>query len=319
PVRIGVNWGSLDADLLTRLMDENSARAEPLTAQQVTRNAVALSALGSARRAEELGLAHDRIILSAKVSGVQDLIAIYRDLAGRCDYPLHLGLTEAGMGSKGIVASTAGMAVLLQEGIGDTIRVSLTPDPGGERAQVTHERARRTQLQALRGRHRAADAHPGTAAARATLRRLGPGRRRTRPTARVRLPGLLPHHELREPAGAHRQHRGPPPGPRGRLQLLPRQLHHARHRRAVGERLRVRREGGSHTVELEPSRDELDERAHLRRDEARARIHRVDALLYARPAGQHVAQLTTAHVGACDRCRQQADARSLLAGGEQHE
>ena len=135
PVRIGVNWGSLDADLLTRLMDENSARPEPLTAQEVTRNAVALSALGSARRAEELGLAHERIILSAKVSGVQDLIAIYRDLAGRCDYPLHLGLTEAGMGSKGIVASTAGMAVLLQEGIGDTIRVSLTPDPGGDRTQ----------------------------------------------------------------------------------------------------------------------------------------------------------------------------------------
>ncbi len=135
PVRIGVNWGSLDADLLTRLMDENSARPEPLTAQEVTRNAVALSALGSARRAEELGLAHERIILSAKVSGVQDLIAIYRDLAGRCDYPLHLGLTEAGMGSKGIVASTAGMAVLLQEGIGDTIRVSLTPAPGGDRSQ----------------------------------------------------------------------------------------------------------------------------------------------------------------------------------------
>ena len=135
PVRIGVNWGSLDTDLLTRLMDENSARPKPLTAQEVTRNAVALSALGSARRAEELGLAHDRIILSAKVSGVQDLIAIYRELAGRCDYPLHLGLTEAGMGSKGIVASTAGMAVLLQEGIGDTIRVSLTPDPGGDRTQ----------------------------------------------------------------------------------------------------------------------------------------------------------------------------------------
>ena len=135
PVRIGVNWGSLDTDLLTRLMDENSARPKPLTAQEVTRNAVALSALGSARRAEELGLAHDRIILSAKVSGVQDLIAIYRELAGRCDYPLHLGLTEAGMGSKGIVASTAGMAVLLQEGIGDTIRASLTPDPGGDRTQ----------------------------------------------------------------------------------------------------------------------------------------------------------------------------------------
>jgi (E)-4-hydroxy-3-methylbut-2-enyl-diphosphate synthase len=135
PVRIGVNWGSLDADLLTRLMDENSALAEPLSAQQVMRRAVALSALGSAQRAEELGLAHARIILSAKVSGVQDLIAIYRDLATRCDYPLHLGLTEAGMGSKGIVASTAGMAVLLQEGIGDTIRASLTPDPDGDRTQ----------------------------------------------------------------------------------------------------------------------------------------------------------------------------------------
>ncbi len=135
PVRIGVNWGSLDQDLLTRLMDENSARAEPLSAQQIMRNAVVLSALESGRRAEELGLAHDRIILSAKVSGVQDLIAIYRDLGGRCDYPLHLGLTEAGMGSKGIVASTAGMSVLLQEGIGDTIRVSLTPEPGGDRTQ----------------------------------------------------------------------------------------------------------------------------------------------------------------------------------------
>jgi (E)-4-hydroxy-3-methylbut-2-enyl-diphosphate synthase len=135
PVRIGVNWGSLDQDLLTRLMDENSSRAEPLSAQQIMRNAVVLSALESGRRAEELGMAHDRIILSAKVSGVQDLIAIYRDLGGRCDYPLHLGLTEAGMGSKGIVASTAGMAVLLQEGIGDTIRVSLTPEPGGDRTQ----------------------------------------------------------------------------------------------------------------------------------------------------------------------------------------
>jgi len=133
PVRIGVNWGSLDSDLLTRLMDENSASAAPRSAQEVTRAAVVESALLSARRAEELGLAHDRIILSAKVSGVQDLIAIYLDLASRCDYPLHLGLTEAGMGSKGIVASTAGMAVLLQVGIGDTIRVSLTPEPGGDR------------------------------------------------------------------------------------------------------------------------------------------------------------------------------------------
>jgi (E)-4-hydroxy-3-methylbut-2-enyl-diphosphate synthase len=116
-------------------MDENSASATPVSAQQVTRQAVVESALRSARRAEELGLPHARIILSAKVSGVQDLIAIYRDLAARCDYPLHLGLTEAGMGSKGIVASTAGMAVLLQEGIGDTIRVSLTPEPGGDRSQ----------------------------------------------------------------------------------------------------------------------------------------------------------------------------------------
>jgi (E)-4-hydroxy-3-methylbut-2-enyl-diphosphate synthase len=135
PVRIGVNWGSLDQDLLTRLMDENSSAEKPLTAQQIMRNAVVLSALESAKRAEAFGLPHDRIILSAKVSGVQDLIAIYSDLGSRCAYPLHLGLTEAGMGSKGIVASTAGMAVLLQQGIGDTIRVSLTPEPGGDRAQ----------------------------------------------------------------------------------------------------------------------------------------------------------------------------------------
>jgi len=133
PVRIGVNWGSLDQDLLARLMDENNARAEPLSAQEVMRNAVVTSAIESAQRAEATGMRHDRIILSAKVSGVQDLIAIYGALASRCDYPLHLGLTEAGMGSKGIVASTAGMAVLLQQGIGDTIRVSLTPEPNGDR------------------------------------------------------------------------------------------------------------------------------------------------------------------------------------------
>ena len=135
PVRIGVNWGSLDQELLARIMDENATRAEPLSAQQIMRNAVVLSALESAARAEDLGMPHERIILSAKVSGVQDLIAIYGELAARCDYPLHLGLTEAGMGSKGIVASTAGMAVLLQRGIGDTIRVSLTPEPGGDRTQ----------------------------------------------------------------------------------------------------------------------------------------------------------------------------------------
>jgi (E)-4-hydroxy-3-methylbut-2-enyl-diphosphate synthase len=133
PVRIGVNWGSLDQDLLARMMDENNARAEPLSAQEVMRSAVVSSAIESAQRAEGVGMAHDRIILSAKVSGVQDLIAIYSALAARCDYPLHLGLTEAGMGSKGIVASTAGMAVLLQQGIGDTIRVSLTPEPNGDR------------------------------------------------------------------------------------------------------------------------------------------------------------------------------------------
>jgi len=133
PVRIGVNWGSLDQDLLARLMDENNARPEPLSAQEVMRNAVVTSAIESAQRAEGAGMRHDRIILSAKVSGVQDLIAIYTALALRCDYPLHLGLTEAGMGSKGIVASTAGMAVLLQQGIGDTIRVSLTPEPNGDR------------------------------------------------------------------------------------------------------------------------------------------------------------------------------------------
>ncbi|HEU5282635.1 MAG TPA: flavodoxin-dependent (E)-4-hydroxy-3-methylbut-2-enyl-diphosphate synthase [Burkholderiales bacterium] len=133
PVRNGVNWGSLDQALLARLMDENARRAEPLDAGSVMREALVVSALESAQHAERLGLAGDRIVLSCKVSGVQDLIRVYRDLASRCDYPLHLGLTEAGMGSKGIVASAAAMAVLLQEGIGDTIRVSLTPEPGGAR------------------------------------------------------------------------------------------------------------------------------------------------------------------------------------------
>jgi (E)-4-hydroxy-3-methylbut-2-enyl-diphosphate synthase len=135
PVRIGVNWGSLDSDLLTRMMDENNALAAPLSANDIMRAAVVESCLQSAARAEELGQPHDAIVLSAKVSGVQDLIAIYRALAARCDYPLHVGLTEAGMGSKGIVASTAGIGVLLQSGIGDTIRVSLTPEPGGDRTQ----------------------------------------------------------------------------------------------------------------------------------------------------------------------------------------
>jgi (E)-4-hydroxy-3-methylbut-2-enyl-diphosphate synthase len=135
PVRIGVNWGSLDPALLTRMMDENSKLLEPNDAQEVTREAIIVSALESAARAEELGLPHDRIVLSCKMSRVQDLIAVYRELAQRCDYPLHLGLTEAGMGSKGIVASTAALAVLLEQGIGDTIRISLTPEPGGDRAK----------------------------------------------------------------------------------------------------------------------------------------------------------------------------------------
>ena len=135
PVRIGVNWGSLDQALLARMMDENARRAEPWDASAVLREALVRSAIESAQRAEELGLARDRIILSAKVSGVQDLIAVYRELARCSDYPLHLGLTEAGMGSKGIVASTAALSVLLQEGIGDTIRISLTPAPGEARTR----------------------------------------------------------------------------------------------------------------------------------------------------------------------------------------
>jgi (E)-4-hydroxy-3-methylbut-2-enyl-diphosphate synthase len=135
PVRIGVNWGSLDQSLLARIMDENAQRAAPWSAQAVMYEALVTSAIENAQRAEEIGLGGNRITLSCKVSGVQDLIAVYRELARRCDYPLHLGLTEAGMGSKGIVASTAALSVLLQEGIGDTIRISLTPEPGGDRTR----------------------------------------------------------------------------------------------------------------------------------------------------------------------------------------
>jgi len=133
PVRIGVNWGSLDEELLTHLMDENAARPEPWSAARVQREAIIQSALLSAERAEDLGMERERIILSTKVSDVQQLIAVYEDLGSRCDYALHLGLTEAGMGSKGIVASSAAMGILLQQGIGDTIRISLTPEPGGDR------------------------------------------------------------------------------------------------------------------------------------------------------------------------------------------
>jgi (E)-4-hydroxy-3-methylbut-2-enyl-diphosphate synthase len=135
PVRIGVNWGSLDPEMLARIMDENARSTEPMDAGYVMRRALITSALESAAKAEELGLPRDHIVLSCKVSGVQDLIAVYRELAAQCDYALHLGLTEAGMGSKGIVASTAALAVLLLEGIGDTIRISLTPEPGGDRTR----------------------------------------------------------------------------------------------------------------------------------------------------------------------------------------
>jgi len=135
PVRIGVNWGSLDQELLTRLMDENTQSDNPKDAAQVTRDAMVISGLASAERAQELGMPKNRIIISAKVSAVQDLIAVYHDLAARCDYALHLGLTEAGMGTKGVVASAAGMGILLQLGIGDTIRISLTPEPGGDRTR----------------------------------------------------------------------------------------------------------------------------------------------------------------------------------------
>jgi (E)-4-hydroxy-3-methylbut-2-enyl-diphosphate synthase len=135
PVRIGVNWGSLDQELLTRMMDDNAKLKEPEDAEDVMQEALIVSALSNAERAEEIGLPREHIVLSCKVSGVQKLISVYRDLASRCDYALHLGLTEAGMGSKGIVASTAAMGLLLHEGIGDTIRVSLTPEPGGDRAK----------------------------------------------------------------------------------------------------------------------------------------------------------------------------------------
>jgi (E)-4-hydroxy-3-methylbut-2-enyl-diphosphate synthase len=147
PVRIGVNWGSLDPDLLARMMDHNATLARPLAGDAVLREALVVSALDNAQRAIEVGLAPERIVLSAKVSHVQALVAVYRDLAARCDFPLHLGLTEAGMGAKGIVASTAAIAVLLQEGIGDTLRISLTPEPGGDRCQEV--RVARQILQAM--------------------------------------------------------------------------------------------------------------------------------------------------------------------------
>jgi len=169
PVRIGVNWGSLDQGLLTRLMDENARRPDPKDAREVMREAVVVSALESAELAERCGLRHDQIILSAKVSEVQDLIAIYRSLASRCDYPLHLGLTEAGMGSKGIVASTAALSVLLQEGIGDTIRVSLTPRPGGDRTEEVIVAQQILQTMGLRSFMPLVTACPGCGRTTSTL------------------------------------------------------------------------------------------------------------------------------------------------------
>jgi (E)-4-hydroxy-3-methylbut-2-enyl-diphosphate synthase len=161
PVRIGVNWGSLDAQLLARLMDDNARLAKPHSSEEVTREAVIRSALESARQAQEWGLPAEKIVISCKMSQVQDLVAVYRNLARRCDYALHLGLTEAGMGSKGIVASTAAMALLLQEGIGDTIRVSLTPEPGGSRTREVQVAQEILQTMGLRAFTPMVSACPG--------------------------------------------------------------------------------------------------------------------------------------------------------------
>ena len=161
PVRIGVNWGSLDQELLARLMDDNAKKASPLDAADVMREAVIVSALESAKQAEEIGLPAERIVISCKMSQVQDLIAVYRELAKRCDYALHLGLTEAGMGSKGIVASAAAMGVLLQEGIGDTIRISLTPEPGGDRTREVQVAQELLQTMGLRAFSPMVSACPG--------------------------------------------------------------------------------------------------------------------------------------------------------------
>src|SRR6266851_1506615 len=161
PVRIGVNWGSLDPELLARMMDENAKRPQPMEADEVMREAVIRSALESARQAEEWGLAAERIVISCKMSQVQDLIVVYRGLAERCEYALHLGLTEAGMGSKGIVASTAALSVLLQEGIGDTIRISLTPEPGGDRTREVRVAQEILQTMGLRAFTPMVSACPG--------------------------------------------------------------------------------------------------------------------------------------------------------------
>jgi (E)-4-hydroxy-3-methylbut-2-enyl-diphosphate synthase len=195
PVRIGVNWGSLDRRLLTELMDENARRAEPLDARDVTLNAMVRSAMGSAELAESVGLPHDHIILSAKMSQVQDLVEVYRKLAAQSDYPLHLGLTEAGMGSKGIVASTAGLALLLQEGIGDTIRVSLTPAPGGDRTEEVRVCQEILQALGLRSFAPQVTACPGCGRTTSTFFQEMAGQiddylRRQMPLWRERYPGV---------------------------------------------------------------------------------------------------------------------------------
>jgi len=199
PVRIGVNWGSLDADLLARMMDDNAARAAPSSADAVMRDALVVSAIDSARRAEEIGLPGDRIILSCKVSAVQDLVAVYGELARRCDYPLHLGLTEAGMGSKGIVASTAAMAVLLQQGIGDTIRVSLTPEPNGDRTKEVIVAQEILQTMGLRSFTPMVTACPGCGRTTSTVfqelaERIQAYLRVQMPAWRVRYPGVEDMH-----------------------------------------------------------------------------------------------------------------------------
>ena len=198
-VRIGVNWGSLDADLLARMMDENAARTAPLPAAAVMREALIVSAIGSAQRAEEIGLPGNRIILSCKVSAVQDLVAVYGELARRCDYPLHLGLTEAGMGSKGIVASTAAIAVLLQQGIGDTIRVSLTPEPNGDRAKEVQVAQEILQTMGLRSFTPMVSACPGCGRTTSTVFQELAGRieaylRAQMPVWRARYPGVEAMH-----------------------------------------------------------------------------------------------------------------------------
>ncbi|MGQ0525805.1 MAG: flavodoxin-dependent (E)-4-hydroxy-3-methylbut-2-enyl-diphosphate synthase [Betaproteobacteria bacterium] len=199
PVRIGVNWGSLDPELLARMMDENARSPEPEDAAVVTRKALVASALDSAREAEALGLPGEAIVLSCKVSGVQDLIAVYRDLAARCDYALHLGLTEAGMGSKGIVASTAALSVLLQEGIGDTIRISLTPEPGGDRTKEVIVAQEILQTMGLRSFAPMVIACPGCGRTTSTFfqelaDRIQSYLRRQMPVWRERYPGVEEMH-----------------------------------------------------------------------------------------------------------------------------